>query len=221
MSILASADDAMATRIVAESVARGAERMGASHRKGLSYMVDVTDGSDLAPMYKEARNALRHQADIEKAVVQSAAALFADPDRAKKNLSKLEILVDGRSAALTNEVKALYQLEADRWNVQASEPTITELEKEAAKIFPERVSSQQRGSGGGVGFDQLTEAERAALGNVPGHMRSELYILMSRNKSVLEIRDFLSGEFEPLPLPDLMEYFKVMEKLGRMKLTTK
>lgn len=50
-------------------------------------------------------------------------------------------------------------------------------------------------------------------------MTAELNILMSQKKTVLEIRDFLSGEFEPLPLADLMEYLKVQEKNGAVKLT--
>jgi aminopeptidase YwaD len=38
---------------------------------------------------------------------------------------------------------------------------------------------------------------------------------------VLEVRDFLSGEFEPLPLADLMEYLRAREKAGAVKLTPK
>ena len=42
---------------------------------------------------------------------------------------------------------------------------------------------------------------------------------LGEKKSVLEIRDFLSGEFEPLPLADLMEDLRVQENLGTVKLT--
>jgi hypothetical protein len=44
-------------------------------------------------------------------------------------------------------------------------------------------------------------------------------VLLGRKKTVLEIRDFLSGEFEPLPLSDLLAYLKAQEKTGRVKLT--
>jgi hypothetical protein len=36
---------------------------------------------------------------------------------------------------------------------------------------------------------------------------------------VLEIRDFLSGEFTPLPLADLMVVLKAREAAGTIKLT--
>ena len=52
-------------------------------------------------------------------------------------------------------------------------------------------------------------------------MTAELRILTGQNKSVLEIRDFLSGEFEPLQLSDLMEYLKVMQKMGGINLKKK
>ena len=37
--------------------------------------------------------------------------------------------------------------------------------------------------------------------------------------TALEIRDFLTGEFEPLPLEDLMSYLEAMGKAGTIKLT--
>jgi aminopeptidase YwaD len=219
MSVLASADDAMALKIAAESMARGAERMGASQRKGLSYLVDAESASVLPEMYKEARNAVRHQAEIEKAVVRSAATLFADPAAATKRLSALESLIGDRSDALLDEVKAVYRLEAQQRNVSAQEAKTTALEKEAAKLYPERVGEGRWWGRGG--YDKLSEAELASLAKVPQHMSSELNILFGHNKSVLEIRDFLAGEFEPLPLSDLMDYLKVMEKLERVKLVKK
>ena len=38
---------------------------------------------------------------------------------------------------------------------------------------------------------------------------------------MLEIRDFLAGEFEPLALSDLLDYLQAQEKLGLMKLNEK
>jgi len=59
------------------------------------------------------------------------------------------------------------------------------------------------------------------LGKIPQHMTAEFNILLGKKKSLLEIRDFLSGEFEPLPLADLMEYARVMEKIGMLKKVSK
>ena len=224
MSALASAEDEMALKVAAESLARGAERMGEAERKGLGYLADTTNGGFLLQACKEARNAIRHQADVEKAVVRSTAVLFTDPADAQKKLAGFEALIGQRASALQNEVTLYYRLRAEQLKVPGVEPDITAAEKEAARMIPERVGGQGRGPGGGRGGQtgaNLPPAERAALRKVPQHMTAELNILLGQKKSVLEIRDFLAGEFEPLPLADLMEYFRAQEKLGAVKLATK
>ena len=49
-------------------------------------------------------------------------------------------------------------------------------------------------------------------------MNAELSILLGKGKSVLEIRDFLSGEFEPVPLADVLAVLKAREAAGTIKL---
>ena len=49
-------------------------------------------------------------------------------------------------------------------------------------------------------------------------MNAELAILLGQHKSALEIRDFLSGEFEPVPLADVMAVLRAREALGTIKL---
>lgn len=228
MTVLASADDAMALKVAGESLARGSERMGAAQRKGLSYLADETEGARLQQAYKEARNAVRHQAEVEKAVVRSASVLFMNPADGQKKLAIFESLVDRRAAALQSEVDAFYRLCAEQKKVSVAKADLTAAEKEASRIQVERVVRQGQGGGfGGGGAAQaaamagLSEQERAALRKVPQHMTAELNILIGQKKTALEIRDFLSGEFEPLALDDLLEYLKVQEKLGNVKMTRK
>jgi hypothetical protein len=52
-------------------------------------------------------------------------------------------------------------------------------------------------------------------------MNAELSILLGKKKTVLEIRDFLSGEFEPVPLKDVMAVLKARETAGLVKLVPK
>jgi hypothetical protein len=232
MSVLASAEDTMAMSVAGESLSRGSERMSAAQRKGLGYLADAGDGPALHQAHKEARNAIRHQAEIEKAVVRTIAVLFTDPADGQKKLAGFEPLIQQRASALQNEVAAFYRLRAEQLKVAPTEPEITAAEREAARLIPERIGGGPgRGPGGGGGGGgaagqaqaraTLTPTEQAALRKVPQHMTAEMNILLSQKKTALEIRDFLSGEFEPLPLADLMDYFRVQEKLGAMKLTVK
>ena len=53
---------------------------------------------------------------------------------------------------------------------------------------------------------------------LPQHMNAELSILLGKKLSALEIRDFLSGEFEPVPLADVMAVLRAREAAGTIKL---
>lgn len=223
MVALATAGDQMGGRVANEAMGRGAERMGENQRKGLSYLADATSGAALIDAYKEAKVAVRHQAGVEKAVVRTAGVLFTNPADGQKALAPFEPLIDARANALVNEVTVAYKVAAATWKVPATEPTLSDAEKVAAKTLVERNAPAGGGGGGGGGgrggAANANPADRAALAKVPQHMTAELNILLSQKKTVLEIRDFLSGEFEPLPLADLMEYLKVQEKNGAVKLT--
>jgi hypothetical protein len=52
-------------------------------------------------------------------------------------------------------------------------------------------------------------------------MNAELTILIGQHKTALEIRNFLSGEFTPLPLADLMAVLRAREAAGAIKLVPK
>lgn len=226
-NVLASGGNETALKVAAESLARGVERLGDASRKALAYIADakpdaVFDG------YKEAIVAVRHQQNVEKAVVQSASVLFDAPADGQKQVATLQPAIDKTAAALLDAARAAYVARggqspapAARRGRQAAPPAderpMTDAEREAARIIVERVPQQGApGPGGGFGGP----AQQVAAKYIPQHMRAELNILLGQKKTALEIRDFLSGEFDPLPLADLMAYLRELEKLGQVKLTS-
>jgi len=233
--VLAAADDAMAARVAAESLSRGTERMGVAERKALSYLTDATAAAALPAAYRDARTTVAHQTAVEKEVVQTAAVLFAKPEEGAKQMAPLAALVEQRATALQAEAQALFALRAAQLGVSSAEPPMTDAEKEASRWIvesPAPTADGAGGGGGGGGFGALQRAiaalpaaERpaveAALEKVPTHMSSELTALLRKKKTVLEMRDFLTGEFEPLPLTDLMTYLRAQEKIKRVTFTQK
>jgi hypothetical protein len=229
LTVLATGGDEMAARVVSENLARGAERMGDSHRKGLSYMADVKDANDLADAYKEAVVAITHQANVEKGVMRSARVLFDNTADGEKEVQAFEPLIDQRATAMINEVKAAYALQAAQRKVPANEPPMTAEAKDAASLVIECVNGSSfsgcsaapgagggRGAGGGGGGGGGGRGGGAA--GLPQHMTAEATILLGQKKTALEFRDFLSGEFEPIPLADVMRYLRAREQAGAIKL---
>ena len=72
-----------------------------------------------------------------------------------------------------------------------------------------------RGGGGGRGQG----ADRA--GASAAHERGVRRFSSGKKKTALEIRDFLSGEFEPVPLADVMAVLRAREAAGAIKLVPK
>ena len=138
--MLATGGDEMAARVVTENLARGAERMGESHRKALAYLADAANAAALAGAYKEALVAIRHQADVEKGVVRSARVLFDNPADGEKKVQAFEPLIDKRAAALLDEAKAAYALQAAQRKTPAAEPSMTAEESEASTLLVECVN---------------------------------------------------------------------------------
>jgi hypothetical protein len=200
----------MAARVLADNLGRGLSRMGESHTKGLGYLADATDGQALTQAFKEARVAIQHQASVEKAVVRSASALWTNVDEGRRSTAAFEPLIDQRAAALLNEVRAAFQLQAAQRGVPAAQPAATAEEREAARLM---VAPTAVAGGGGPGG-------RGARGGptLPDEFNAELNALLPKGMSVLAIRDFLSGEFTPVPLADLLAVLRAREASGAITL---
>ena len=57
--------------------------------------------------------------------------------------------------------------------------------------------------------------------SLPDEFNAEFNALLPKKMSVLQIRDFLSGEFTPLPLADVLAVLRAREATGRVKLVSK
>lgn len=224
MTVLATGTDAVAGRVTSDNLGRGAARIGESMNKAAGYLADATDAAGLMTAYKDARVAVRHQANVEKGVIRSSAVLYDDPAGAAKRLADVEASIDKTLAMRYDELRALYGVHAARLQAPALPagpgwPAMTPDEQTASRTMVECVNASTRSgcanapaAGGGRG------GRGVAGPSIPQHMNAELSILLGQKKSVLEIRDFLSGEFEPLPLADLMPVLKAREAAGSIKL---
>ena len=233
VAVLASGGQEMAGRVTTENLGRGTERMGDSERKGVNYMADAATPDALHAAWKDARVTIRHQADVEKAVIRSSGVLYPDPAGAAARLAAVEAAIDRKASALVDEARAVYVLHAQRLStLPVVDPPPTPEEKEALLLVVECVNATTRsgcgGAGGGRGGGRGGagagggRGRGAAAGpSLPQHMSAELTILLGKKMTPLEIRDFLSGEFEPVPLGDVMAVLRARESSGQIRLVPK
>jgi hypothetical protein len=187
--------------------------MGESHTKGLGYLADASDASALAVAYKEARNAIQHQAKVEKAVVRSASVLWTDKAEGTKRTAAFEPLIDQRANSLLGEVRAAYQLQAAQRSVRTVEPALSAAEREAAGIVVDVVPPPP-GQGGASFRRGATSGP-----SLPDEFNAELSLLLPKKMTALEIRDFLSGEFTQLSMEEVMAVLRAREAAGQVTLT--
>ncbi len=220
LAVLASGTDETAARVLADNLGRGLSRMGESHTKGLGYLADADDAAALTTAYKEAKNAIRHQATIEKAVVRSASVLLTKVAEGQKKTAAFEPLIDQRANSLLNEAKAAYQLQAAQRAVAAVEPAVTADERDAANLIVESgPPPQDTGPGGSGGGGRRGRRGDAAEPSLPDEISAELELLIPKKLTALQIRDFLSGEFTPLKVADVLAVLRAREKAGSVKIT--
>lgn len=227
MTVLAAGTDAVAGRVTSENLGRGAERIGDSMRKASGYLADATDAAALVKAYRDARITVRHQADVEKAVVRSSSVLYEDPAGATKRLAPLEAAIDKTLAARYEELRTLYGVHAARLQAPAApagDPPLTAAEREAAQLLVQCAGEATRSGcasvGGRGGRGGRGGGGRGGGGGpaLPQHMNAEFTILLGQGKTALEIRDFLSGEFEPIPVEDVMAALQARQAAGTIKL---
>ena len=206
LTVLSTGTDDVAERVIAENLGRGLARIGEAHTKGLGYLADAP-ASGLAVARREARVAVEHQIAVEQEVLRSAAVLWTNRATGQREAGKFADLVRRRGASLLGEIDAYYAVKGP------ATPTMSggdASEREAAnlivKLGPKASKTSLFGS-------------RNPEPNVPDEFRAELGLLIEReNMSVLEICDFLSGEFTPLPLDELMAVLRARENAGLVRL---
>ncbi|MBP7551091.1 MAG: hypothetical protein KA761_12455, partial [Gemmatimonadaceae bacterium] len=187
--------------------------------KGLGYMADATDAATLTTAYAEARNAILHQARIETAVVNSASVLWTNVEEGRKRTASFGPLIQQRATALLAETRAAYQLQAAQRGVAAAEPVMSAADRAAADLMVELVAGASAAAPGPRGAQPAGAAAGPAL---PDEFSAEFGLLLRKGgMTVGEIRDFLSGEFTPLPLQDVLAVLRVREAQGGVKLVPK
>jgi hypothetical protein len=193
----------MAARVLNENMGRGLARLGDSHTKGLGYLADVAGEAELNVAYREALVALRHQVGVEQDVIRSASVLWTDSGDGADNTEVFVPLIERRAEPLLAEVRTAYELQARQRGLRARDPELTEAEREAASLTVELIEGGSRPSGGP---------------SLPDEFNAEFRNLLGRGMTALEIRDFLAGQFTPLPLADLMAVLRSYEGSGAIRL---
>jgi hypothetical protein len=213
--ILATAGPREAVAVAALTVGHAQERIGREVAAAAQSVALSGNAEELQTNYKEALNVV-HQAYIrEEGAISSAVAL--EGAGAPYPWATIAPMVKSFSFGETRDleqIKLAYGAAAQELKVTPVEnPPLSDAEKAAAQLYPQPKAGtprQPQGFGGGGGGGGRNPAPPP----LSGYYVMEARNFADGNHSLLEIRNALSAEFQPVPLENVEKFFHDLESQG-------
>lgn len=215
---LANAGPEEARAILNEVSSRGLGRLGREKGRAVD-MILKAESKGLAAARKEAVNVLRQAVAREKEALESA-RFFAGNDRQFASLlAAKRNTLDQLQAAGLNELEALYQQACLRHGLKPAKLALTPDELRLSRVVPVRKPAAGEGDPWMV-LVRLREMN-LQLSPLIYPAEFELRNFIDGKRSILDIRNAASAEYDPLPLLEVEKYFQALEKAGMVELRQK
>lgn len=223
--VLANATTAEALAIGSLTAANGERRLGNDLAGAAMSLSQVTDRAALPLAYKEAMNVVRSAYTRERAAIRSAAAMMLSDKPAQQQLAAIEAAFAAGQPSAERQVQAAYAARAAALAVKpVFELTLSAEEQAAAHLFP-RAKTAAAAVPGAPAAPAPSPAAPAsppagqAGPAAPPAALTGYYAMEARNfadgsRSVFEIRNAISAEFQPVALGKVVEFFQSLETAG-------
>jgi aminopeptidase YwaD len=216
---LANAGPAEAGRLLAEISARQGGRLGEDKARAERLLL-AADAKSVQAAAKEARVLVQQGTAREKKALASV-RYFIGPDAAAEALlaGRLARLDAVRAAAL-KDLDDLHVSRCRALGVKAEKPVPTKDELRLAGLVP---APTDKRSGLMAMWALRDELRKLDYRPSPAIMRAEMELrnFLDGERSILDLRDAASAEFEPLDLLEVEQWVGVQEKLGLVTLKRK
>lgn len=209
---LANAGPAEAERMMADIASRQLGRLGRDLAKAEGHLARA-DAKTVHAALKEARAVLRQALVRERDTLASVRFFSKGDPKAEGRLTARLASLEGLGSSYLKGVEALYADRCRDLGVKTAKPALTPDEVRLARVVPVKTDKLK----GMMGIWQMREELQKLKYQPPVAIlraESELKNFMDGKRSVLEIRDAASAEFEPIPLADVEKWVEIYEKLG-------
>ena len=219
---VASADDAMAIRIAAETLSNGTRRLGIQFAAGLEALNGAT-AKKLAEAYRSANVYVEAATTNEKETLDSILELASDKVKVGNYIARLKKTVETVGGAHLAALQAHMEATAARLGTKPPKVAISELEKQAAKIIPKPTEKVRLNGYNEYRkfIDQVPKAEKDKYpyaqfggGNSISSL-AELQCLINGRRNALEIKIMLDAQSQrPSSLQGIINYIQVLKLAG-------
>ncbi len=211
-----SRDAANMARLI---VRNGAGRLAADASDTLEAIVNAGDPADLARMYKQTLNVIRHALAREKQAVLSTAVFVPDKDYAA-HLADWIAPLDNLAASYQALAGRTYKSACAKTGTAAREPQMTADERALSRIIPIRSPDFVCPLETDFLVEKLGEGmrQRIKLGRYAAY---EAVNFVDGRRSIYDVSEAVSAEYGPQNILDVHDFFKVLEGAGLLSLNRK
>jgi aminopeptidase YwaD len=218
-AFLANAGPAEAARMMAEISSRQAQRLGRDRGRA-DRMLLRADAKTVHAAAKEARVIVRQGFLREKSTLSSVRT-YSRKDPTVENILQGRLAgLDAVRAAGLKELEDLYASRCRELGVAPAKPGPTKDEIRLAGLVPVRTKKM----GGLMSMWEMRgEFQKLKYEPPMAVMMAEMELrnFIDGTRSILDIRDAASAEFEPLGLKDVEDWVNVQAKLGLVEIRKK
>jgi len=214
---LSNAGPKEASLMLNEIATRGQERLG--QEKGRAEALIMSAGKNQTNARKEAVNILNQAFDREKEALNST-RFFGQADQEFLALLKAKLLaLNEMKEVWLKELETTYQTACAQEKVKPEKLTLTADELRLSRVIPVRKPLPSETEPWAV----MMKLREMNLQISPFILQAEFELrnFINGQRSILEIRNAASAEYNPLPLLDVEKYFQALEKAGMVELKKK
>lgn len=216
---LANAGSPEVLKMIAETSGRALARIGKDTIRAERMLLE-SNQKTIHSALKEAQNVI-DQAFAREGEALTSIKFFIKGDVSLDSFLKAKVkrLADLNPDYL-KEIEETYGLQCQKLNVKPQKPVLTKEEIRLSGLVPVRTKKM----GSIMDFWELREKIQKLKYSPPRAVMMaefELRNFIDGKRSILEIKDAASAEYEPLPLPDVEDYMRFLEKLGMVEIKTK
>jgi aminopeptidase YwaD len=216
---LANADVAEIETMIAEVGKRSLGRIGSEISKAEG-LIQAAAKEKIHEALKDAENIVG-QALVRESDTLASIRFFIKKNTDLESLLKLKLkALEDQKVPLLKGIEDVYKYRCLKENIKPQKPASTSDEVRLGKIVPVRTEKMQGYFDAYEFYMKMREMKESSPMRL-GQAEAEVRNFIDGKKSVLDIRNAASAEFDPIPLKNVEDYLKFLEKIGFVTLKQK
>jgi len=203
-----------ARRLTGEMFTRAQARIAREIKRSFDYL-NKSPVTELATRFKETRNFIEHAYKLEAATMLSIKDYSPRDDAVDKYAQGMVKMLLNKKTATQKEVKDFYLLTCSAREIEPIMSAVTQEEKKYDLDIPQRNPALKGPYSSGYLREKLADSGinlNLPIFRTDSRICYEILNFIDGKNSILEIRNAVSAEFEPIPVTWVAEFISVLKQ---------